>query len=253
VKTNSARREALSLLVILAIIGLITALIITTYRGNVPSGQDLESTVLGAQAAYPATPDPGARQTAAALFTQNVIEKTQSALIFQNGMYEKTVYLEGTSIPTGTDTGVFTLNTSNRYYFLDPKNSWYGIVDGLSARVDAGALPEDPRQGAIHLNMDLPNNSGIMEQVLTPGKDGAVLVASEFNNRLVLVAEDGTVFYFDLPARSFVSSLTEWGPTSTSTSTNTPAPPPTAYPPPPTRPYPLPTAPPYEPYPTPGG
>jgi hypothetical protein len=229
-KTNKARREALTLLVILVTVGLITALIITTYRGSIQSGQ--KSTILGALAAYPATPNPEARQTAAALFTQNVTEKTQSALIFQNGMYEKTVYLEGTSIPTGTDTGVFTLNTSYRYYFLDPKNSWYGIVNGLSARVDAGALPEDPSQGAIHLNMDLPERSGIMEQILTPGKDGAVLVASELNNRLVLVAEDGTVFYFDLPARSFVNSLTEWVPTPTSTPTNTPAPPPTPYPPP---------------------
>ncbi len=78
----------------------------------------------------------------------------------------------------------------------------------------------------------------------------------EFNNRLVLVAEDGTVFYFDIPARRFVPSLTEWVPTPTSTPTNTPLPTHPPYPPPPTRSYPLPTAPPhepYEPYPTPEG
>ncbi len=228
--TNHAKRETLTLVVGLIIVGLVTGLIITTYRGSISSRQGVESTVLGAQAAYPATPNPEAKQTAAALFTQNVIEKTQSALIFQNGMYQKTVYMEGTPIPTGTDTGVFTLNTSERYYFLDPKNSWFGRVNGLAARVDAGTLPENPSQGAIHLNMDLPDGSGIMEQILTPGKDGAVLVASEFNNRLVLVAEDGTVFYFDLPARSFVSSLTEWVPTPTSTATNIPYPTPQPYP-----------------------
>jgi hypothetical protein len=243
---DKALRGVLTFFLGLLMVGLITALIILSFQRNIPSGQ--EGAILGAQAAYPATPDPEAKQTAAALFTQNVTEKTQSALIFQNGMYEKTVYMEGTPIPTGTDTGVFTLNTSNRYYFLNPKNSWFGRVNGLSARVDAGALPEDPSQGAIHLNMDLPDGSGIMEQILTPGKDGAVLIASELNNRLVLVAEDGTVFYYDLPAHSFVSSLTEWVPTPTSTTTNTPAPPPTPYPPPPTPPYPLPTTATFEPY-----
>jgi hypothetical protein len=249
VKTNSAWREALTLLSILAIIGLITGLIIITYRGNLPSLQGPENTVLGANAAYPATPDPEARQTAAALFTQNVMEQTKSALFFQSDDYHKTAYLEGTPIPTGTDTDFIVLDTSRHYLHTDPRNTWFGMIHGHTVRVDAGASLEDPQQGVIYLMMDLINGTGIMEQIMTPGKDGSVLIASELDNRLVLVAEDGTVFYFDLPALSFVSSLTEWVPTPTSTTTNTPAPPPTPYPPPPTLPYgyPLPTVPTYAP------
>jgi hypothetical protein len=246
---NSARREALTLLVILAIIGLITGLIITSYRGNVPSNQALESTVLGANAPYPVTPDPEARQTAAALFTQNSQELSYNNMMISTNMCAFCV-LPGTIPPTGTFVDVYTLATGQKYYGINVKNAWFGQVFGMSIGVYAGAEPDDPSQGVINLSPDVINH------IRTPGKDGAVLVASEFNNRLVLVAEDGTVFYFDIPARRFVSSLTEWVPTPTSTPTNTPLPTHPPYPPPPTRPYPLPTAlphKPYEPYPTPEG
>jgi hypothetical protein len=164
VKSNKARREALTLQVILVTVGLVTGLIITTYRGNISSGQ--EGTILGAQAAYPATPDPEARQAAAALLTQNAIEKTQSAQLLASDVYAKTIYLEGTLIPTGTDTAFTVLNTSRYYLYIDPKNMWFGLVNGHTARVDAGASLEDPSQGVIHLMMGLPN--GCQPPLLRP-------------------------------------------------------------------------------------
>jgi hypothetical protein len=249
VKTNSSWREVLILLAILAIIALITGLIITTYRGNVPSVQSPQSTVLGANAAYPATPDPEARQTAAALFTQNIQELNYNNMIISTNMCAFCVLPE-TIPPTGTFVDVYTLATGQKYYGINVTNSWFGLVNGESIGIIAGSEPDDPSQGVINFNPDA------IIHIRTPGKDGAVLVASEFNNRLVLVAEDGTVFYFDIPARRFVSSLTEWVPTQTATPTSLPyptPPPPNTEPP---RPYPLPTTAtfePYVPYPTPGG
>ena len=40
--------------------------------------------------------------------------------------------------------------------------------------------------------------------------------------RLILRAEDGTTFYFDVPGRCYVSSLTEPVPTATRRPTRTP-------------------------------
>ena len=248
-KINPSWREALSLLAILAIIGLITGLIIMTYRENLPSVQGPQSTVLGANAPYPATPDPEARQTAAALFTQNSQELNHNNMMISTNMCAFCVFPE-TIPPTGTFVDVYTLATGQKYYGINVKNAWFGQVFGMSIGVYAGSEPDDPSQGVINLSPDVINH------IRTPGKDGAVLVASEFNNRLVLVAEDGTVFYFDMPARRFVSSLTEWVPTQTATPTSIPyptPPPPTTEIPPPYSPPPTATFEPYEPYPTSGG
>jgi hypothetical protein len=248
VKTKSAWREALTFVAILAIIGLITRLIITSYRENLPSVQGPQSTVLGANAPYPATPDPQAKQTAAALFTPIVLELNQNNMLLSTNMGAFSVLPE-TIPPTGTFVDMYTLADGD-LYGINVKNAWFGQVFGTSIGVYAGAEPDDPSQGVINFSPDVINH------IRTPGKDGAVLVASEFNNRLVLVAEDGTVFYFDIPARRFVSSLTEWVPTLTATPTSLPyptPPPPNTEPP---RPYPLPTTAtfePYVPYPTPGG
>ncbi len=222
-KINRSWREALSLLAILAMVGLITGLIIITYRENLPSVQSPQNTVLGANAPYPATPDPEARQTAAALFTQNSQELNHNNMMIATKGCDLCL-LPGTIPPTGTFVDMYTLATGYKYYGINVKNAWYGQVFGISIGVIAGAEVDDPSQGVINFNPDVINH------FQTPGKDGAVLVASEFNNRLVLVAEDGTVFYFDIPTRKFVSSLTEFVPTPTFTPTNTPAPPPPTVP-----------------------
>jgi hypothetical protein len=49
-----------------------------------------------------------------------------------------------------------------------------------------------------------------------------VHVIAEQNNRLTLQAVDGEIFYFDVPARQFVASLTEVVPTATPLPTLTP-------------------------------
>ena len=56
----------------------------------------------------------------------------------------------------------------------------------------------------------------------TPTKHGGVRVVAEQNNRLTLQAIDGTLFYFDIPARRFVDSLSEVVPSATPPPTYTP-------------------------------
>jgi hypothetical protein len=51
---------------------------------------------------------------------------------------------------------------------------------------------------------------------------GGVRVIAEQNNRLILQAIDGEIFYFDVPARRFVNSLSEVVPTATLLPTRTP-------------------------------
>jgi hypothetical protein len=104
--------------------------------------------------------------------------------------------------------------------FLDGLNAWGGYLDGFSVAVYAGSLPEDSEQGAIVVVSSQPYRF-FEEKVLTPTKHGAVRVVAEQNNRLILQAIDGELFYFDVPARRFVDSLTEVVPTATLIPTQT--------------------------------
>lgn len=47
----------------------------------------------------------------------------------------------------------------------------------------------------------------------TPGKDGPVMVVGAVGETLELKAKDGTMFYFDVPSQTFVSSLPAASPT----------------------------------------
>ncbi len=144
-------------------------------------------------------------------------------------------------VPTGTREGDMIKFTAEKL-FLVALNGWGGYLDGNSVVIYAGCLLEDPEQGAIVFQISLPYRF-YHEKILTPAKHGSVRVVAEQNNRLTLVAVDGEVFYFDIPARRFVASLTEVVPTATPLPSLTP----TAYggvtPTPTFIPYPFPTEP----------
>jgi hypothetical protein len=122
---------------------------------------------------------------------------------------------------------------------LDAQNGWFGLLDGYQVDLTAGALIGDPNQGAVYLFVAIPR-SGVSELILTPTKHGGIRVVSEQNNRLMMISTDGTTYYFDVPARRFVDSLTEMVPTATLLPTITPPSIPYPIPSPPT-PYPLPS------------
>jgi hypothetical protein len=73
------------------------------------------------------------------------------------------------------------------------------------------------------LFLNLPTR-GFDEQILTPTQNGGVHVVSEQKDRLTLVSTDGTTYYFDVPARRFVASLTEVVSSATPPPTYTPIP-----------------------------
>ncbi len=253
-KPEKPLRETLSLLIGLVIVGLATTAIIATFRPKSPGIVPITMTSFIATSTdeptmivpspYPGpmdylTPTEAARQTAQApLDTQYAImmatklaitpSQTEPATLFPTGTVEDDVYLSSSGMGLGVDT----------------QNAWVGFIDGMRADIYAGARLEDTEQGAIFLFVDIPRG-GIAELILTPTKHGGVRVVSEQNNRLTLVSTDGTTYYFDLPARRFVDSLTEVVPTATPPATETPLPPPPTLsfssPTPTPNPYPAPT------------
>lgn len=113
------------------------------------------------------------------------------------------------------------------------QNGWRREIDGYPARVAAGALVNDSQQGIVLVSWDLPSapNAGVYE---TPIKVGPVRITAEDGFRLTLQADDGTLFYFDVPGQRFISSLNEIAPTVTPRPSFTPELPrqlaPTGYP-----------------------
>lgn len=101
-------------------------------------------------------------------------------------------------------------------------NVWYEIPRGI--QVFAG-VTDDPTQGAIAI---LTPYTDIFdpEVYLTPLKAGMIQVADAQDERLILSSLDGsTIFYFDVPSRQFVDSLTAPNPpTVTPMPTFTPSP-----------------------------
>jgi hypothetical protein len=119
------------------------------------------------------------------------------------------------------------------YVFI---NQWYEKVNDRVIRVYAGAQRSDPSQGGKYLDKPwpglvivvvstsdykayFPNEGG---QYFTPVKSGAVSILDAIGERLVLSSENSTTFYFDVPTRQFISSLTGVAPTVTSTPQPTP-------------------------------
>jgi hypothetical protein len=181
---------------------------------------------------------------------QAIILETQQAAA-QTPLSYATVYPTSAPGPTWTPdisgepqreagAGIIISDTAN---FSGPwkiavLNQWYEIPKGF--RVYAG-VTDDPTQGALAILV--PDEDLMNPQVyLTPLKAGPVQVVDAQGERLVLRSLDGTTtFYFDVPTRQFMDSLTvtttaptvtPW-PTYTATPTMqmpTVAPPPTAYP-----------------------
>jgi hypothetical protein len=226
-KSKKAFLNTVTFIVGLAIVGLVTAAVIATFRGSVSSKAPITATSNPTTTAeepttqipnpypipaYSLTPDIGATQT----IVQYAIQySTEHPVTFP------TVYV--TPVPPGTAEGVFTIASGNKLG-LDTQNGWHGFVDGNKVDIYSGALSDDADQGAIFLFVEIPR-SGIGELIQTPTKHGAVHVVSEQDNRLTLVSTDGTTYYFDLPARRFVDSLTEVVPSATPPVTETPLPP----------------------------
>jgi hypothetical protein len=117
-------------------------------------------------------------------------------------------------------------------------NMWLEIPKGIA--VYAGGT-EDPTQGAVFVLLPGDNPDHPVEY-LTPIKVGLIQVVDAQDERIVLKTLDGNnTFYFDVPTRQFVDSLsvTSVAPTVTPLPTEaatptiempTNAPPPTAYP-----------------------
>jgi hypothetical protein len=168
---------------------------------------------------YYFTPDLAATQTAAGpLATQDAIWYATQIAITPSPTPPVTYP------PTGTYTDT-RVQASGLKMGLHTQNGWFGLFNKQPVNIFAGALSWDADQGAIYLFMELPER-GMSKLILTPTKHGAVSVVSEQNNRLTLVSTDGTTYYFDLPARRFVDSLTVVVPSATPLPTYTPFPPP---------------------------
>jgi hypothetical protein len=130
----------------------------------------------------------------------------------------KTLVPEVTAI---RPTGIFEDTTSFFKEGYQMQNAWQQQVNGAWAAVFAGVRQDDPQQGVIFTQWELPNAS-IGHFINTPVRVGSVRIIAEQNYRLTLQAADGTLFYFDVPAQTFVSSPTEVAPTITPPPTHTP-------------------------------
>jgi hypothetical protein len=227
-KTNNPFREMGLLVLGLVIVGVITTLIIGTFRGRNLSEAPITTTPYSTATLeepttalpYPYPLENLLTSTAAARQTAAGSHETQYAIIVAT-------YLATTPSPTpirtfpptGTREDMY-VKPSGEKMGLDAQNAWFGLLDGRPVSVHAGALLGDSSQGAIYIL----GGRGVNGQILTPTKHGGVRVVSEQNNRLTLVSTDGTTYYFDVPARRFVDSLTEVVPSATSLFTWTPLP-----------------------------
>jgi hypothetical protein len=187
---------------------------------------------------YPMPARPGTEsvktQTAAAIITFKAIGATRAAEEFRTRVPNTPVV-----VLTGVVEDV-RVKYSGKLLGLDAQNGWSGFVNGFDFFIFAGALLSDPEQGAIFMESPFASGSSL-EKFLTPTKHGALRAVSRQGDRLTFIAEDGTAFYFDLPTRQFVASLTGIAPSVTPSPTVTPepTPEPTSVP----TPYPMPPGP----------
>lgn len=107
------------------------------------------------------------------------------------------------------------------YYISE--NYWYAEINGRlivvspvaqRANVDGTELPR-PWQGEIWVNVSTLDESKDFEGGIfpIPAKAGRIKVVDAKGQRLAIHAETGSMFYFDVPTRQFVSSLDPATPT----------------------------------------
>lgn len=101
------------------------------------------------------------------------------------------------------------------HYLIE--NQWWETVGDQWIRVYAGAQRGDglndlpkPWQGILFVSPATLDGTFLPGGGMykTPKKVGSVKIVDGQGERLVLKAEDGTLFYFDVPTRQFVSGLT---------------------------------------------
>jgi hypothetical protein len=217
--------------VFLAVIGFALVVILATFRETGPGS--LSAT-------------PGYNPVITQLFIPDLDQTQTVAAIITFKAIDEATYLATTRTPVTPiylPTGIYEdqrVKISGSLLFIDAQNAWGGIIDEYPFTLYAGALQSDPDQGLVYLVTHIPGVKGF-ERFLTPSKHGALRVVSQQNNRLTLIATDETVFYFDVPARQYVASLTEVVPSVTPYPPGFPTPTGIPYPPPapPDFPYPF--------------
>jgi hypothetical protein len=86
------------------------------------------------------------------------------------------------------------------------ENQWHEIVGGEHANVYAGALRQDRAQGVLALEftaLDITGDATTGGIYPTPLKAGPIRIVAAAAGRVMLLAEDGTQFAFDLATRRF--------------------------------------------------
>jgi hypothetical protein len=121
---------------------------------------------------------------------------------------------------------------ASQYFVM---NQWYEIIGQKSILVYAGAARnpdswQDVSQGIVIVVIeDAGTTTGSTHK--TPTQSGPVHVTDAVGERLILQSDSGVTYYFDVPSRQFVDSLTATpAPTATEMPTPTPVPLPTSYP-----------------------
>jgi hypothetical protein len=100
------------------------------------------------------------------------------------------------------------------------QNVWVGLVNDQWLSVYAGALRSDPQQGALLLLTVLPDRVE-QERFVAPLSNGPLRISAQNVQRLTLLAPGGETYLFDVLAKRFVGSLTEYAETATPLPTTT--------------------------------
>lgn len=113
-------------------------------------------------------------------------------------------------------------------------NTWVETLGNKRLVVETAALRDDPTgvqstaasQGVVFVWFETLDEKVLAYdgEYLSPVKAGLLTIVDARGERLILKAENGMTFYFDVPSRRFVSSLTEVVPTITPIVTPTPKP-----------------------------
>lgn len=109
-------------------------------------------------------------------------------------------------------------------------NAWFNKIENKLIQVFAGADGNDPEQGALIVFVPQDYSIGLYR---SPNKRGILRIIGELGLTLILEAEDGSRYYFNIPGRKFTSTLLEIVPTITPVKllpSSTPAPSPTIFP-----------------------
>jgi hypothetical protein len=236
---NKLNRIAISSLFVigLGIVGLVTADIITTLRVPAP-GSVMVAAIPSPTSSLQQPARPPQTTTPEVPYPLPAIAQTYNAVKAQTAAAEA-IYYTQQAISRATDQAYTPLPTAKAIYLptgtiesgyaiatgktlgINAVNGWFGFWDGNEVSLYAGATSDDPDQGVIVILMRYAPEGNLP----TPTKHGAVRVVSEQNNRLTLVSTDGTIYYFDIPSLSYVSSLTAFAPSITPPPTRTPYPP----------------------------